>query len=81
LGNPGPQYAKTRHNAGADWVRELARQFHIPMTLDSKFKAEIGRGIVLNHDVRLLIPVTYMNNSGDAIGAVAHFLICRRKRF
>lgn len=43
------------------------------MTLDSKFKAEIGRGIVLNHDVRLLIPVTYMNNSGDAIGAVAHF--------
>jgi PTH1 family peptidyl-tRNA hydrolase len=73
LGNPGPQYAKTRHNAGADWVRELARQFHIPMTLDSKFKAEIGRGIVLNHDVRLLIPVTYMNNSGDAIGAAAHF--------
>ena len=73
LGNPGPQYAKTRHNAGADWVRELARQFHISMTLDSKFKAEIGRGIVLNHDVRLLIPVTYMNNSGDAIGAAAHF--------
>lgn len=73
LGNPGPQYAKTRHNAGADWVRELASQFHIPMTLDSKFKAEIGRGIVLNHDVRLLIPVTYMNNSGEAIGAAAHF--------
>ena len=73
LGNPGPQYAKTRHNAGADWVRELARQFHVPMTLDSKFKAEIGRGIVLNHDIRLLIPVTYMNNSGDAIGAAAHF--------
>tara|TARA_B100001248_G_C27295132_1_gene414423 strand:- start:110 stop:649 length:540 start_codon:yes stop_codon:yes gene_type:complete len=43
------------------------------MTLDSKFKAEIGRGIVLNHDVRLLIPATYMNNSGDAIGASAHF--------
>jgi PTH1 family peptidyl-tRNA hydrolase len=76
LGNPGPQYAKTRHNAGADWVRELARQFHIPMTLDSKFKAEIGRGIVLNHDVRLLIPLTYMNNSGDAIGAAAHFFKC-----
>ena len=76
LGNPGPQYAKTRHNAGADWVRELARQFHIPMTLDSKFKAEMGRGIVLNHDVRLLIPLTYMNNSGDAIGAAAHFFKC-----
>ena len=73
LGNPGPQYANTRHNVGADWVRELARQFHIPMTLDSKFKAEIGRGIMLNHDIRLLIPLTYMNNSGDAIGAAAHF--------
>ena len=73
LGNPGPKYAKTRHNAGANWVRELARQFQIPMTLDSKFKAEIGRGLVLNHDVRLLIPATYMNNSGDAIGASAHF--------
>ena len=73
LGNPGPQYAHTRHNVGADWVRELARAFQIPLTLDTKFKAEIGRGSVLGHDVRLLIPVTYMNHSGDAIGAVAHF--------
>lgn len=73
LGNPGPQYANTRHNVGADWVRELARAFQIPLVLDTKFKAEIGRGTVLGHDVRLLIPVTYMNNSGDAIGAVANF--------
>ncbi|MBL6814582.1 MAG: aminoacyl-tRNA hydrolase [Pseudomonadales bacterium] len=73
LGNPGPQYANTRHNVGADWVRELARQFQIPLALDTKFKAEIGRGSVLGHDVRLLIPVTFMNNSGDSIGAVAHF--------
>ena len=73
LGNPGPQYANTRHNVGADWVRELARQFQIPLALDTKFKAEIGRGNVLGYDVRLLIPMTYMNNSGDAIGAVAHF--------
>ena len=73
LGNPGPQYANTRHNVGADWVRELARQFQVPLALDTKFKAEIGRGNVLGYDVRLLIPMTYMNNSGDAIGAVAHF--------
>jgi PTH1 family peptidyl-tRNA hydrolase len=73
LGNPGPQYANTRHNVGADWVRELARQFQVPLALDTKFNAEIGRGNVLGHDVRLLIPMTYMNNSGDAIGAVAHF--------
>ena len=73
LGNPGPQYAKTRHNVGADWVRELAQQFQIPLILESKFKAEIGRGTLLGQDVRLLIPITYMNNSGDAIGAVAQF--------
>ncbi|NCF77149.1 MAG: aminoacyl-tRNA hydrolase, partial [Proteobacteria bacterium] len=36
LGNPGPQYERTRHNVGADWVRELARQFQIPLALDSK---------------------------------------------
>lgn len=73
LGNPGQQYAKTRHNVGADWVRALAQQFQIPLALDSKFKAEIGRGSILGQDVRLLVPITFMNNSGDAIGAVAHF--------
>lgn len=73
LGNPGQQYAKTRHNVGADWVRVLARQFQIPLALDSKFKAEIGRGTILGQDVRLMVPTTFMNNSGDAIGAVAHF--------
>jgi len=73
LGNPGQQYAKTRHNVGADWVRALAQQFQIPLALDSKFKAEIGRGTILGQDVRLMVPTTFMNNSGDAIGAVAHF--------
>ena len=77
LGNPGPQYADTRHNVGADWVRELARAFQIPLTLDTKFKAEIGLGSVLGHDVRLLIPVTYMNHSGDAIGAARYVCVCR----
>ena len=73
LGNPWQQYAKTRHNVGADWVRALAQQFQIPLALDSKFKAEIGRGSILGQDVRLLVPITFMNNSGDAIGAVAQF--------
>ncbi len=73
LGNPGSQYARTRHNVGAGWVRELARQFQIPLVLDSKFKAEIGRGTLCGHDLRLMIPVTYMNNSGEAVGAVAQF--------
>ena len=73
LGNPGPQYAQTRHNVGADWVRELAHSQGISLALDARFKGEIGRGIIHDVDLRLLIPTTYMNNSGDAIGAVAHF--------
>jgi PTH1 family peptidyl-tRNA hydrolase len=73
LGNPGQQYATTRHNVGADWVRALAEQFQIPLTLESKFKAEIGRGVIYGQDVRLMVPTTFMNNSGEAIGAVAHF--------
>ena len=73
LGNPGAQYAQTRHNVGAVWVRALAQQFQIPLALDSKFKAEIGRGTILGQDLRLMVPTTFMNNSGDAIGAVAHF--------
>ncbi len=73
LGNPGQQYAKTRHNVGADWVRALAQQYQIPLVLESKFKAEIGRGTICGQDLRLMVPTTFMNNSGDAIGAVAHF--------
>lgn len=73
LGNPGPQYAQTRHNVGADWVRELAHSQGISLALDARFKGEIGRGIIHDVDLRLLIPTTYMNNSGEAVGTLARF--------
>lgn len=73
LGNPGAQYEKTRHNAGAVWVRELAHRFNIPFAQDTKFKGEIGRGVIAGVDLRLLIPSTFMNLSGDSSGAVARF--------
>ena len=73
LGNPGSQYEKTRHNVGAVWVRELADRYNIPLAQDTKFKGEIGRGIVAGVDLRLLIPSTFMNLSGDSSGAVARF--------
>lgn|GEM_PF-41235 len=73
LGNPGAQYEKTRHNVGAVWVRELAQRFNIPLAQDTKFKGEIGRGLVAGVDLRLLIPSTFMNLSGDSSGAVARF--------
>ena len=73
LGNPGPAYAETRHNVGAVWVRELARRHSISLSLDSKFKGEIGRGLIAGFDVRLLLPGTFMNNTGESVGAVSRF--------
>ncbi len=68
LGNPGDAYQLTRHNIGASWLRTLASRFEIQLKHDRAKRAEIGRGLLLNHDVRLLVPTTYMNLSGEAIG-------------
>ena len=73
LGNPGPAYADTRHNVGAVWVRQLARRYSISLGVDTKFKGEIGRGLIGGTDVRLLLPSTFMNNSGESVGAVSRF--------
>jgi PTH1 family peptidyl-tRNA hydrolase len=73
LGNPSPQYDRTRHNVGAAWVRRLALRYDFSLSSESKFKGEIGRGKIAGHDVRLLVPSTYMNLSGESVGAVAHF--------
>lgn len=73
LGNPGPDYAFTRHNAGAWLVSELARQYQLTLTPETKFyglTARIQQGAL---DVRLLVPTTFMNNSGKAIAAMANF--------
>ena len=68
LGNPGEAYQLTRHNIGANWLRAIALRFEIPLKHDRTKRAEVGRGLLLGHDVRLLIPTTYMNQSGEAIG-------------
>ncbi len=73
LGNPGPEYERTRHNAGADLVSELARRCGVPLTPETKFFGETARVRIDNRDVRLLNPTTYMNRSGQAVGALAQF--------
>lgn len=73
LGNPGTEYAHTRHNAGADFVSALAQQYSIQLTPDAKFFGLSGRIFIGAQDVRLLIPTTYMNLSGKAVGALAQF--------
>ena len=73
LGNPGSEYRGTRHNAGADFVEALARDAGCTLQSDSKFFGLTGRATVAGHDLRLLIPTTYMNRSGQSVAALAGF--------
>ncbi len=73
LGNPGPEYQFTRHNAGAWFVQALADQYHCPLKLENKFFGHTGRIQIGGQDVRLLIPTTFMNRSGQAVSAMANF--------
>lgn len=71
LGNPEPKYEQTRHNIGFAAVDALARVRQIPLVENRKFQAEFGEGRDRQVDkIRLLKPLTYMNNSGQAIRAV-----------
>lgn len=73
LGNPGPEYAATRHNAGQWFVEALARKYAIRLNPEPKYSGLVGRGTVQGKDIRLLIPTTFMNLSGNAVGALALF--------
>ncbi len=73
LGNPGPEYDQTRHNAGALFVECLARSQHVNLSLDRKYFGLVGKFNHQGRDVRLLIPTTYMNRSGQAVAALANF--------
>ncbi|MBF7141936.1 MULTISPECIES: aminoacyl-tRNA hydrolase [Pseudomonas] len=73
LGNPGPEYEQTRHNAGAFFVERIARDQNISLVPERKFFGLAGRFSHKGQDVRLLIPTTYMNRSGQAVAALAGF--------
>lgn len=73
LGNPGAQYARTRHNAGFWYVDELARRHGGVFRLESKHQGELARVRIGDGDLWLLKPVTFMNRSGAAIGSLCGF--------
>ncbi len=73
LGNPGPQYADTRHNAGFWLMDELARQHAGHFRPDPKYHGDICRIALADHQVWLLKPMTFMNRSGQAVVALARF--------
>ncbi len=73
LGNPGDQYRDTRHNAGAEFVMELARRYGVTLTAEARFFGLCGRLQAEGMDLRLLIPTTFMNHSGRSLAALANF--------
>lgn len=73
LGNPGPEYAQTRHNAGFLVVEELAQRWNVVWHEEGRFQARLARGSRDGRPVLLMQPLTYMNASGEAVGAVLRF--------
>jgi peptidyl-tRNA hydrolase, PTH1 family len=73
LGNPGREYEETRHNAGTWLVAALARSLNCTLNADSKFFGLTGRCTLAGQDIKLLIPTTFMNCSGQAVAALASF--------
>lgn len=74
LGNPGPEYDQTRHNAGALFVERLAHAQGVSLVADRKYFGLVGKFSHQGKDVRLLIPTTYMNRSGQSVAALAGIL-------
>ena len=73
LGNPGADYVGTRHNAGEDFVAFVAQKHKIALKPEPKCHGLTGRGIISGHEIRLLIPTTFMNRSGKAVAAMTSF--------
>ena len=72
LGNPGKKYERTRHNAGFWWVEQLAHSAKAAFREEGKFHGRVAK-LVAPADMWLLLPATYMNESGRAVVALASF--------
>ncbi|MFT4267186.1 MAG: aminoacyl-tRNA hydrolase [Xenophilus sp.] len=73
LGNPGPEYEATRHNAGFWWVDALARDWKVPLLPERGYHGLVARASVQGASVWLLEPQTFMNLSGKSVAALARF--------
>ena len=73
IGNPGSDYANTRHNAGVWFVESVAREFGGVFRAEKKFFGKTALISIASKQIRLLIPETYMNESGKSVAALANF--------
>lgn len=73
LGNPGPDYEATRHNAGFWWIDALARELKVSLVPERSYYGLAGRTSVNGQSVWLLQPQTFMNLSGKSVASLARF--------
>lgn len=74
LGNPGPEYAQTRHNVGFMALARLAQRHGLDQTgVKTRFRSQVVEGIIHNRKVMLQSPMTYMNRSGMAVAEAVRF--------
>ena len=73
LGNPGPEYEATRHNAGFWWIDALARELNTSLQPDKSYYGLVARTVLAGEPRWLLKPQTFMNLSGKSVGALARF--------
>ena len=73
LGNPGPDYEATRHNAGFWWIDALARELKATLVPERSYHGLVARTTVHGQSVWLLQPQTFMNLSGKSVASLARF--------
>lgn len=80
LGNPGREYADTKHNVGFRVIDRLAEKYEIKVE-KAKHKALIGDGMIRDKRVLLVKPQTYMNLSGESVREIVNFYKIPQERF
>jgi peptidyl-tRNA hydrolase, PTH1 family len=73
LGNPGPDYEATRHNAGFWWIDAVARELKVTLAMEKSHNGLVGRTTVNGQTVWLLKPQAFMNVSGRSVASLARF--------
>ncbi|MDH5858770.1 aminoacyl-tRNA hydrolase [Lampropedia aestuarii] len=73
LGNPGPEYEATRHNAGFWWIDAVARSSGVFLQPEKGFFGNVAKARIADQAVWLVEPMTFMNRSGQSVAALARF--------
>jgi peptidyl-tRNA hydrolase, PTH1 family len=73
LGNPGPEYAHTRHNAGAWFIETLCQEYRLSLKNDQKLGAQTTKWLYGGKEYKIVIPNTFMNHSGQIVAGFAKY--------